>query len=237
MTNMTSAAAANLTGAASQTRPWALAAGLCWATSALAAGGHHALDDAVILEPGNCQVETWLSHSDDRQRLLHVGSGCRVGPVEVGVAAEHARQSGASETGYGLQAKWATELLPGFNAGVSLSTGWQAHVRPRYQGSTVSGLLSWFPRDDLAFHLNLGRDFVHRDEDQDRSGVSVEWTARPGWSITAERYLEAQTHFVRAGVRWAISEAWSVDLSRAHRLRGPGESNWTLGATWQFPRP
>jgi hypothetical protein len=40
-----------------------------------------------------------------------------------------------------------------------------------------------------------------------------------------------------AGVRWAVSEAWSVDLSRAHRLRGPGESNWTVGATWQFTRP
>jgi len=110
-------------------------------------------------------------------------------------------------------------------------------VRPRYQGSTLSGLVSWFPRDDLALHLNLGRDFVRGDADQDRSGVSVEWTARPGWSITGERYLEVQTHFVRAGLRWAISEAWSVDLSRAHRLRGPGESTWTLGATWQFARP
>ncbi|HWP12730.1 MAG TPA: hypothetical protein VNN06_12960, partial [Ramlibacter sp.] len=99
------------------------------------------------------------------------------------------------------------------------------------------GLFSWFPRDELAFHLNLGRDFVHRAADEDRAGVSVDWTAVPGWSITAERYLEAQTHFVRAGLRWALSEALSLDLSRAHRLRGPGESNWTFGATWQFKRP
>jgi hypothetical protein len=218
-------------------RAWALLAGSFSATAVIAAGGHHALDDAVILEPGNCQLESWLSRSDDRQRLLHAGAGCRVGPLEIGVAAENARQAGASDTGYGLQAKWATELVPGFNAGLSISGGWQARMRPRYQGSTLSGLFSWFPRDDLALHLNLGRDFVHRDADLNRSGVSVEWTARPGWSITAERYLEAQTHFVRAGMRWAISEAWSVDLSRAHRLRGPGESNWTLGATWQFPRP
>ena len=215
-------------------RAWALLAGIFSTTAVMAAGGHHALDDAVILEPGTCQVESWLTHSDDRQRRLHAGTGCRVGPLEIGVAAEHALQA---DTGYGLQAKWATELLPRLHAGLSLSTGWQAHVRPRYQGSTLSGLVSWFPVDDLALHLNLGRDFVRGDADQDRSGVSVEWTARPGWSITGERYLEAQTHFVRAGLRWAISEAWSVDLSRAHRLRGPGESTWALGATWQFSRP
>jgi hypothetical protein len=218
-------------------RAWALLPGILSATCAMAAGGHHALDDAVILEPGACQVESWLARSDDRQRLLHAGGGCRVGPLELGLAAEHARQGGNSDSAYSVQAKWATALLPAFSAGLSLSSGWQAHVRPRYQGSTLSGLLSWFPKDALALHLNLGRDFVHGDADQDRSGVSVEWTARPGWSITGERYLESATHFVRAGVRWAISEAWSVDLSRAHRLRGPGESNWTVGATWQFTRP
>lgn len=218
-------------------RACAVLAGFLASTPVLAAGGHHALDDAVILEPGQCQVESWFSRSDERQRLLHLGTGCRVGPLELGAAVEHARQSGASDTGYGLQAKWATEMLPGFNAGLVLSTGWQAHMRPRYQGATASALFSWFPRDELVFHLNLGRDFVHRDADLDRSGVSAEWTAVPGWSLTVERYLEARTHFVRAGVRWALSEAWSVDLSRAHRLRGPGESNWTLGATWQFPRP
>jgi hypothetical protein len=67
--------------------------------------------------------------------------------------------------------------------------------------------------------------------------VSVEWTAGPGWSITVERYLETQTHFVRAGLRWALSDAWSVDLSRAQRLRGPEASNWTFGGTWQFAHP
>src|SRR5215208_215334 len=139
---------------------WALLAGVFSSTCALAAGGHHALDDAVILDPGMCQVESWLTRSADRQRLLHAGADCRVGPLELGVSAEHSRLAGNSDTGYGLQAKWATEVLPRFNAGLSISTGWQAHVRPRYQGATASGLVSWFPSDELALHLNLGRDFV-----------------------------------------------------------------------------
>jgi hypothetical protein len=218
-------------------RARALLAGIFSSSAVFAAGGHHALDDVVILESGNCQVESWFTRSDERQRLLHVGTGCRVGPVELGVAAERVREPGASATGYGMQVKWATELLAGFNAGLSLSPVSQAHARPRYQGSTLAGLFSWFPRDDFAFHLNLGRDLVHRGSDHDRSGVSVEWTAGPGWSITVERYLETQTHFVRAGLRWPLSDAWSVDLSRAQRLRGPEASNWTFGGTWQFAHP
>lgn len=92
-------------------------------------------------------------------------------------------------------------------------------------------------RDDVALHLNVGRDFAHRAPDQCRSGISAEWSPRPGWSLVGERYREAGAHFVRAGLRWAASDAWSVDLSRAHLLRGPGESNWTLGTNWQFGRP
>jgi hypothetical protein len=217
-------------------RAWALLAGsLC--VTAVMAGGHYAVDDAAILEPGNCQVETWLTRADDRGRLLHAGTGCRVGPLELGVAAEHERLADARDTGYGLHAKWATELLPAFSAGLSLSAGWQAHAQPRYQGSALSGLFSWSPRDDLALHLNLGRDFVRGDSDLDRSGASVVWTARPGWSLIGERYLEARTHFVRVATRWVVSDAWSLDFSRAHRLHGPGESSWTIGATWQFARP
>ena len=214
---------------------WVFAAASLWATSVLAAGGHHALDDAVILEPGTCQVESWLTRSAGNERLLHAGGACRAGAIELGVAAERARAGGDSQHGYQVQGKWATEVVPGFNAGLSLTGLSLAHARPRYQATSMVGLASWFPREDLALHLNLGRDFLQGQADQNRAGVSVEWTVRAGWSLTGERYYEAATHFLRAGVRWAINEAWSVDLSRAHRLQGPGTSSWTLGATWQFP--
>jgi len=100
----------------------------------------------------------------------------------------------------------------------------------------VSTLFSWKPQDDLALHLNVGRDFVNGGPDRGRSGASVEWAARPGWSIVGERYLADGTHFVRAGARWSVTESWTVDLSRAQRLSGPAASNWTLGAGWQLGR-
>jgi hypothetical protein len=218
-------------------RTWAVLAGIFASTAAGAAGGHHAVDDAAIAEPGSCKVESWLTGANSGERLLHLGSGCRVGPVELNGSTEYARADGSSQTGYTLQGKWATELLPGFSAGLSAWTSWQAHLRPRWQGNTVSTLFSWKPQDDFALHLNLGRDFVNGGPDRDRSGVSVEWAARPGWSIVGERYLADQTHYLRAGLRRTVSEGWAIDFSRAQRLSGPGASNWTLGTAWQFSRP
>lgn len=215
----------------------AFTAALVSATAVYAAGGHHAVDDAAILDPGACQLEGWLTAARGGGKTTHAGAGCRVGPVELSAAVDYARDSGNSQTASSLQAKWAMELLPGFSAGLSLAPGWQARVRPRYQASTLAALFSWAPREDIALHLNLGRDFVRGGADLDRAGVNVEWMARPGWSLTAERYLESGSHFVRAGVRWAATEALTVDLTRAHRLQGPGASNWTLGATWEFERP
>jgi hypothetical protein len=217
-------------------RTWAVLAGIFVSTAAGAAGGHHAVDDANIADPGTCKVESWLTSARDSERLLHAGGGCRVGPVELNGSTEYARADGGSQTGHTLQGKWATALRPGFSAGLSAWTSWQAHLRPRWQGSTVSTLFSWKPQDDLALHLNLGRDFVNSGPDQGRSGVSVEWAARPGWSIVGERYLADGTHFVRVGARRSVTESWTVDLSRAQRLSGPGASNWTLGAAWQFSR-
>jgi hypothetical protein len=216
-------------------RRLAALAAMATATAAWGAGGHHAVDDAAILDEGACKVESWIARGGG-ERLLHAGAGCRLGPVELSAGADYARAGGSSATGYGLAAKWASELAPGVAVGVLLAPGWQARVRPRYQGSTVLALATWAPRDDLSLHFNLGRDFLHRADDEARYGASVEWAPQADWTLVLERFRAEQTHFVRAGVRWAFREGWSIDLSRAQRLSGPGASDWTLGATWEFPR-
>lgn len=216
-------------------RRLAPAAALVAGAGAWAAGGHHAVDDAALLDEGACKLESWFTRAGG-ERLLHAGTGCRVGAFELAVGADHARAGGASETGYGLQVKWATELAPGASVGLVLAPDSQAHARPRYQGSTVLALATWSPRDDLSLHLNLGRDFLYRADDERRYGLSVEWAPTARWSLVAERYRAEQTHFLRAGARWAWRDGWSVDLSRAQRLRGPGVSDWTLGTTWEWAR-
>jgi hypothetical protein len=204
--------------------------------TSLAAGGHHAVDDAAIMEPGQCKVEGWASRADDDGQLLHAGTGCRVGPVELILAAERQRQDGLGATSYGVQAKWARPVLPALAIGLSVAPVWASSEQPRYQGTSVSGLLTWKAKDTVAVHLNLGRDFLHGTSDQDRYGAAAEWTPHADWSFVIERFFAEQTHFARAGARWFPSENWTLELSRAQRLHGANASNWTLGLSRVFGR-
>ena len=45
--------------ALARARRWLLPALALAAAGARAAGGHHAVDDAVMIEPGLCEFETW----------------------------------------------------------------------------------------------------------------------------------------------------------------------------------
>lgn len=201
-----------------------------------AAGGHHAVDNAAILDPGACKVEGWFQQDREGSSLLHAGTGCRVGPVELTAGADHERQPGEAATGYSLQAKWAAEAVKGLDVGLSVTAETQGRARPLYQGSVVLALVSWAATDNLSLHANLGRDLVHGGPDRSRGGLSVEWIPRDGWSVVAERYRQQAADFVRAGVRWSPFRDWTMDLSRSHRLHGPGDASWTVGVTREFSR-
>ena len=210
--------------------------GASFASAAFAAGGHHGVDDASLMDPGQCELESWFTR-EPGAKLVHSGIDCRVGPVEVGALLEHQRAQGASRTGQGLQVKWARDIGGGFSVGASMGANWEAHQQPRYQGTTVSTLFSWSANDKLSLHANVGRDFLRGQPDVPRSGVSVEWfPLSPRWRLELERYVEDETQFARGGVRWIASDRWTVDLSRAQSLRGARPSNWTLGATFAFAR-
>jgi hypothetical protein len=152
------------------------------------------------------------------------------------LTAEHERQPGASLTGYQLQAKWAQALTSAVSVGLSAGPTWQAHVRPRYQGTTVAALASWSVSDSIGLHANVGRDFLHQASDEPRAGASVDWSFSEGWQVMAERYRQEGGHLVRVGLRWEPAENWTVDLSRAHHLRGAGQSSWTVGLKREFGR-
>lgn len=202
-----------------------------------AAGGHHAVDDAEVMEDDRCKLESWYERSSAAGRLFHLGGACGVGPLELGGATEPQRQDGASTAEHSLSAKWATEVAPGLSAGLSATPVWQAHERPRFQRTTAVTLLTWTPADNVRVHGNLGRDFVHRGGDEARGGVSTDWTPGGGaWQLAAERYRQEGGHFARVAVRWTAAKDWLVDLSRAVKLRGAGESSWSFGLTREFDR-
>jgi hypothetical protein len=157
-----------------------------------------------------------------------------VGPVELGGAGEYARGDEGSATGWNVEVKWAREIADGLSVGFDVQPTWLTHRSPRYAATRFAALATWSPSVAWAFHANAGRDFIHREKDLPNGGVAVEWTPIPRWSFVLERYLELESHLVRAGARWAAGRVWTVDLSYAKSLSGPIPSFWTLGLSFDL---
>lgn len=210
---------------------------LAFAAPALAAGGHHAVDDAALLEPGRCQLETWWDREDGGARsLLHAGPACRLGAVELGLHVDRVRADGTGSSSVaGAQLKWARAIGSEWSAGVVLAL--VAHDRaPRFLGSSIVVPITLQASETVLAHVNVGRDFRHHAADAHRAGLALEWAPLSAWSFVAERFREGGANFWRAGTRWAITPQASLDLSRTRVLDDGAVSWWTLGFTWVFDR-
>lgn len=205
------------------------------ALPAWAAGGSHSVDDAVLLEPGQCQIETWFERATGGARsLAHVGPACRVGEVELGLNVDREHRAGtSSSTTFGPQVKWALALNDDWSAGIV----WSATGRnrsPRYLGGTVVLPVTWRASEAVLAHLNVGRDIRHGDRDTHRGGLALEWAPLEACSFVTERFRESGGNYWRASARWALTSTASIDLGRAAALGGSAPSWWTVGVNWAF---
>lgn len=205
-----------------------------WLDAACAAGGHHGVDDASILDPGQCQFEVWAEHSS-AYRLTHAGPACRVGPVEAGIGMDRRTDSGSASTStlWSPQIKWATPLGDELAVGAVWTLTWQSPA-PRQTTHALLLPVSWQPRPSLAFHLNVGRDFPKDGNSVTRRGAAVEWQPHPRWQGLAEWLDDGLRANRRLGLRFSVNNKMSLDLAQARWMDPPHNPWWTLGLNWTF---
>ncbi|SEL45103.1 hypothetical protein SAMN05216359_109118 [Roseateles sp. YR242] len=205
------------------------------ATAGWAAGGHHAVDDAALLDPGQCQVEVWQERSDAGTFWLnHVGPACRWGGLEWGVNLDTLHQADESpQTYFGPQLKWAVPLSERVSVGVAAASNWNSRDI-RYAGSTVVVPVTWQAATTVALHLNLGVDQHPGAGSRARRGLAAEWSPSMRWSLVAERFDDHGERRWRAGARYLVSDQVSLDLSRAAHLGPDTRPWWALGINWAF---
>ena len=202
-----------------------------------AAGGHHAVDDAALLDVGKCKVESWVERETGGTRALqHAGAGCRLGPVEVGLNLDKDKQSTSdAATSFGPQVKWALPLNDVLSIGAVASAKFSSQA-PRYASSTLVLPLTWRVTDTLSAHVNWGRNFLRGGVGQPRGGVSLEWLPISDLSLVAERFREAANNSTRLGARYALTSDVKLDISRASSLHAGGVSWLTASVIWEFDR-
>ena len=214
----------------------ALVASACLAATgeSRAVGGQFGVDDAAILDVGECQVETWAERDPGTRTLVHAGGGCRVQAVEIGVNADVNRATGqSSATVVGPQVKWSHAFDERTSAGVVALVGWRARSAS-YAGAALYVPATVRVAETVWVDANLGRDWFAHASATTRAGISVSWLPVPDWLLVGETYRQASANVGRAGVRWQPSHAFSIDLSHAHSDAARVGSWWTLGATWVF---
>lgn len=204
---------------------------------AYAAGGHHAVDDASLLDAGQCQIETWIDRrARPRAQAANANVGCRVGPAELELAMERispaTRQS--IERVVGLKVKWAYELAPGWSTGVIVAPSWDVGPDRRYGGTLLLVPVTWRVSDRLQAHVNVGREFTPGALNLPRVGLALEWSMSQAWSVIGELFRESSEEYARLGTRWHPTSAWSFDLSRTRAFSAAQPRWWTLGANIAF---
>ena len=202
-----------------------------------AAGGHHFVDDAVVLDVGKCHFGSWTERETGGARTLtHADVGCRVGPVELGLNLERENQTnGDAATSFSPQIKWAFPLSDVLSAGAVASAKFNSQA-PRYASSTLVIPVTWRATETLSVHANYGRNFLRGGVGQPRGGVSLEWAPISDLSLVAERFREAANNGARLGARYALTPDVKLDISRARGLHAGGVSWWTAGVIWEFDR-
>jgi hypothetical protein len=221
----------------SYARPLLIAA--CWlafAADGRAAGGHFEVDDAAVAESGHCQHETWLTRAPAASAtLFHLGSGCRVGSVELGFNYDRLSTAVDTRGALGPQLKWVADPLVGpLSAGIA----WSAARDLKRGGRLAHTLyvpLTWAMDDKVAVNANLGADWDSAGARTRRMGVSGEWIAREKLTVIGERVKLAGDWTSRLGTRFRLSDAISVDLSAA-RVGARATRVCVIGLNHDFAR-
>lgn len=95
--------------------------------------------------------------------------------------------------------------------------------------------VTWSLGSAVQVNVNLGLDHLSNRGNTSRLGIAGEWALDERFTLLAERLHAFDVILTRIGVRIAVGEQASVDLSGG-RISGSGNRLWGLGLTVEFGR-
>ena len=209
------------------------------------AGRPLATEDAGVLEPGDCEWESFTARTHERSsaslRTLSTQVGCGVGASSQ-LALAVARESGGASHTNALTLAGKTGLIErkGDGAGVtlawSLAAGKQAGAAMRHEHTALNLVVSKELAKELTGHANLG---VAHSKSAAQSAVTwnlaAEFALGNGVDVMGEFYGEQHSKpWLGAGLRRAVTEKFNLDASYALQSGAAKAKLFTLGAKLAF---
>jgi hypothetical protein len=216
--------------------PALLTAGFLGAATTHAAGGHFIIDDATILDPGRCHVETWVEHNGGT--TLTLGPACHAGGVEWSLGLEGPTTGSLVTWSVAPQAKVAFPL-PDERFAVGAAVGLVLADQLRdFEGAYALVPFTWTAAwGDV--HLNAGYDWNRNGKDILRGGASAYAPLHGPVDGVVAVFAENGDWSSQAGLRfWLVPGSVSLDGSVTRGLHRGGDG-WVLtaGLTMEFDRP
>ncbi len=203
-----------------------------WAASPAWAGRPLVTDDAAVVPPGACQVETWFQHDSTEDAAWLLPACTLAGRFELTLGGAY------GTTGQRTQVAQVKTLFVEADTGwnVGLAAGTQRH---RQTGSDSRQLFAYIPLSraffDERMHVHLNAGWIREASDSELSWAgAIETRVAPQLSVFAEVFGEP--NYVQVGAKWE-GPAPRLQLDFSYGVR-PDDSErvWTLGLVWVSER-
>ncbi|RFA26153.1 hypothetical protein CAI21_17640 [Alkalilimnicola ehrlichii] len=135
--------------------------------SVQAAGGHYAVDDAMVVAPGSCEIEAWYSRGDgDNQDYTAVPTCNPWGNLEIGLGASRVQDAGEWDTWAELNVKSIVRPFErgGYGWGIAAATSYGG-AQDRVEGGVIYLPLSVHVAETLVMNYNLGWAYERDGDD------------------------------------------------------------------------
>jgi hypothetical protein len=202
--------------------------------SSAEAGQPLVTDDAAIVAPKACQVETWARYAHDGHEYWAQPACNFTGNLELSVAGARANpDAGESSNLVQLQAK--TVLFSrdegtwsfGATAGAARDTA-APHGSSAFQLYYAKALTSWYPRSDLELDLNLGAANAYGSGTFALAGAAIQYAIVSNLRLLAEAFHDEPGRAkYQIGARYIIvRDRFEAYASYGNRLNG-SSSEWS----------
>lgn len=226
--------------------------------TALAAGGAYAVDDSEIGKPGDCKVESWLSHAFNKAGdiVATTSPACVVNlghPVEVGGQYQRTRADTEWGTSAGAKAKTTIISAETNKIGIGLAGAVNFDLLT-HQASSYSINVPVTLQITEQFRINVNGGYLHEnkgDLDWTTWGVGFEWNFVKPITLIAELYgqrgrlAEAEPDAAptpesirglrsQAGLRFTPQDKVDLDLIYGRNITGENTHWFTIGLNVRF---
>jgi hypothetical protein len=198
-------------------------------------------DDARVVDPKTCQLETWARHNRGGPNELWAVPSCNFGgDLEIAVGGAIAHDSGSATVSDTLaQVKYLPRPLKADDWGWGITLGGASNARINPRANQIDNLYLNLPaslslRDDaILLHANVGAlHDTHERRTRATWGLGSEILLRGDVQLIAETFGEAGARpFLHGGLRiWLVRNRVQVDTTVGTRAGAWGEQRWfTVG--------